>query len=949
MHVLFAALVSGLILFVWGRPCGAMDRYMDVHKKLPKGPTMTMGAASFFGSDGYEEFIGVTALPGGRVLAVGNSWGPPFVEDPVSTVLGTDRLWDIPLFPESFRSHSAAGKPSMDHPNRTGFMAEFSPNLDRVERITRLGWGSASIANVLRMRDGSLVISGRAWRSLRDFPCATGGMREFKSDKLVTDPGSRNDSYVAKLRPDGRSFEWIWTLAGCSAPPRGVHEGADGEVILRMRFIVLRVLADGSAIGDFEGTELGKMPAWRFKGANEKDGTLLVGGGWMTSTGREPWRRPWLYTYDGRGRHLAGYYGWTGPMVGHDDYRLVSDSSVKFVESTPDGRIVMAGRSDGGNSVFSRHPTDLDVSAGEGLVFNLWGAGVATFYAITAFDPTNVHDVARTVWCTYLSGKPSGIEVDNLGAMNDGSIVVMGRTLGFLVQTTQKYCRSVWHYLDRGRHEPGEWPTWLGLGGEGHYVAVLSPDLDKLRWASVMPCLEHTDSVAVPNGLVVVARCDGDNAGDGRPPALYDYDHALLLGDVRDWPGMVRLLVKSAEKPRSPAGRVWSRMDEDVRRSMREWFRTSGTSKRMPKDLRSKVAGQFDKLIFDDTGLYDPSVWPDPKFDSGQKATAAKLPGGKVTQDELGLVNRRLIEQALPEHIFAIPGSNRLYAKNGVQMNYGGGPGDGFIYLLRPPPGGWPPRVMKSKPAEPPPEPAAPAEVAAADTEGAGEAGGIDVDAKDITATLSPTENRKYCTYAVCRNTKKRRPLFLLGTEKTGDLKLQFERDALVSMRPTLESAGGLCLKFAPEAVLAADVVDFAAPGWLSETSKPPVTVRLHSPRNWKETGADSVQLLSRKQQYSKLQPPSATYRLVGNVDVSAGGDSWKIKDVAMRAKVTGALTRWIVRLDFMLDIPGAKSTDGTPVTLKVSHTAYSAPPKIVEAPKIPDADDMDTNDMDMP
>ncbi len=95
-------------------------------------------------------------------------------------------------------------------------------------------------------------------------------------------------------------------MTGCSAPPRGVHEGADGEVILRMRFIVLRILADGSAIRDFEGTDLGKMPAWRFKGANEKDGTLLAGGGGKNSTGREPGGRPWLYTFGGGGEHPAG-------------------------------------------------------------------------------------------------------------------------------------------------------------------------------------------------------------------------------------------------------------------------------------------------------------------------------------------------------------------------------------------------------------------------------------------------------------------------------------------------------------------------------------------------------------------------------------------------------------------------------------------------------------------
>lgn len=150
-----------------------------------------MEAASFFFGAGYEEFVGVTALAEGRVLAVGNSWGPPFVTEPTATVLGTDRLWDVPLYPSSHRSGSAASVPSLDHPNRTGFLAVFSPRLDKVERIVRFGWGSASIARVLVMRDGAMVFAGRAWRSLDDFPCDRACFHDLVSTNRPLEHASR--------------------------------------------------------------------------------------------------------------------------------------------------------------------------------------------------------------------------------------------------------------------------------------------------------------------------------------------------------------------------------------------------------------------------------------------------------------------------------------------------------------------------------------------------------------------------------------------------------------------------------------------------------------------------------------------------------------------------------------------------------------------------------------
>jgi hypothetical protein len=929
-------------------PGPAMDRYMDVYEKIKKGPKMRMEAASFFGGAGHEEFVGVTGLPEGRVLAVGNSWGPPFPTEPEATVLGVDRLWDMPLYPASYRSGTAANVPADDHPNRTGFLAVFSPRLEKVERIARFGWGSASIARVLRMRDGALVFAGRAWRPLTDFPCPASGFHDFASTNLSLSNRGRNDSYVAKLAPDGRTFEWVWNLLGQDEPPRGLYEGADKEVIVRQPFEVLRISGDGSAIRDFFGTDLGKVGPWYMRAANDKDGTLLVGGGWMTSTGREPWREPWLKLFDPVGKHLATYYAWSGPLVGHDDYRLVSDSSVDIVTPLADGRIAIAGKSDGGNSVFARHPADLDYEAGCALPFSLWGAGAGTFFTIAAFDPLNPQDVVRTIWCSYRSGSPSNTRILSLSGMEDGCIVVTGIANDWLVQTTQAHFRDHFHYLNRGRlPSPDDWPVWLGLGGTGHYIAVLTPKLDRVLWASAMPCSEHTGVVAVPGGLVVVARCTGIDARDGRSPALYCFN-SMLLNDIRNWPGMVRKLVASAGGAATPVQRIWTRLSAKTRDMAGTWVKGAVKNEAIPQALRTALIEDLDELLFDARDLYDAAVWTEPGFDAGEEATIRKLKThpAAVTRDELGYVNRRLLEKALPDHVFVVPRPNRLLAMKGAQMEYGGGPGDGYIYFLRAAPWRSADLIAQAATTLPSIE-LATTNAPAIRVTPLQAKGGSWAKARDVNGVLTPLYGAAaqgkvsgYCTtYAICRSPERRRPLFHHGWAGKGDLKFHFTRNVLESRSFAVKTTGGVTLDLEADNEKGEDVAVFAASDWLRDPSTPSLRIAIHGFKDWKEHGENGVVLFDpdRGGRAREDEAMSAAYTAKADMDVAGGGRTTQLKDVPVAVRVFDKVTKWSIRFDFAVELPPSKVdlTASVPVRMKVTHESFCLPPANQGAPAL--------------
>ena len=930
----------------------AMDRYVDVYDRIKHGPKMELVTATFFGGAGAEEFVGAALASDGRVVAIGNSWGPPFPEHPATRVLGVDQLWNVPLLPvpgEASGTEDSPSRPAADHPNRTGFLVFYSADLTRVEQVVRLGWGSASITAVRRLRDGSIVIAGRANRSLDAIPCPAAGRRRQPADQTlafrpqafagVSLPG---DVYVAKLTPDLTGFAWVWTLEGMGEAPTRLSEGKD-EVLFKGRANLWRVAVDGSALRDYSGTPLGKV-ATRVRGISPTDGRVILGGFRQTSTGREPWKQPWMDVYDSAGNHVESYYWWSGGLVGHDDFRLVSDSFLEQVEPLANGSYLLTGGSDGGNSVFCRHPADLTKEPKySGLPMSTWGAGSGHWSHFVRFNPYDLTDVSYTLWSAFSSWKPSSIYVHDLRGLADGSLVVMGHASPFLVQHTNKWFHANSHYfLAKGKPAaswlPNGWPKFQGLGGEGNYVAVLNPELDSLLWASVFANCEPADAVACETGLIVTGRATGWNAFDGRTPALLDFD-------IADWPGFIAKLVAGQT---GPARQVWNFLSEPLRSALKAWPATTAP----PAELQAQLRDELDELLFDQRGFYEPAAWPDAVLDPYEQELLAKLKAGPITDDELGYLNRTLLEIGFPTHVFARPKHNLTPLVRAAQPDYGGGPTDGHIYLLKTPTGLRldQPVAPKSVQAVAPPNPATtgatPQSAKGPVRENLAMFGGV-LDLQFAPAQRRALKLPNHCTtYAILRNPEKLKPLFLHGGGESGALAVHFENDGGLADTITLRTEGaGTLLLNGLDTNPAADWNRFAGGEWLrGNPNASPLRVTLTALRNWQSQDnlltkfLDPARGLLKPDELKRLTP---RFRVQADVTLSAGKHEAKLAGIPVLVTLKDAGARWLMRVDFTTQFAPAElglTEEGKgPVTLQFVHEAFCPLPQANKPPSGPD------------
>ncbi len=937
----------------------AMDRYMDVQSRIAGGPKMDLVSATFFGAGGVEEFVGAAVASDGRIAAIGNSWGPPFPDSAATRVLGGDLPWNLPLasVEEVLKRGRPAHMPSVDHPNRTGFLAFYSSDLTRLEEVVRLGWGSASILAMRPMRDGSFVIAGRAHRPLDALPCPPHARRRQRlpSESAfvplafggVTQSG---DVYLAKLTPELTGFAWILTLEGFGEAPQRLYEGAGGEVIFKARRNLWRLSGDGATLRDYSGTPLAEM-ATRIRGVSPTDGRVIVGGTWLIGTGREPWKQPWMDVFDSGGNHIESYYWWSGPMVGHDDFRLVSDSTLERIEPLANGDYLLTGGSDGGNSVFCRHPSDLEsVPRGTGLPMSTWGAGVGHWSHFVRFNPRDITDVSYTLWSAFTSGGPASIYVHDIRGMNDGSLAILGYASPFLVQTTNRWYRATTHFLRQGKparqiFHPNGWPVYQGHGGHGGYVAVLNPEFDNLLWSSVIANCEHTDAVASKDGLIVTARAITDVKQDGRTPAFVSYD-------VADWPGLIAKLATSGSGASASVRRIRDRLDTSLREAL-----TSHRQGREPADeLRERVLDAFDEILFDDRTFHDAAVWPDADLDAYERDLVKKLRAGTIGEEELGHLNRGLFERALPDHVFARPRHNRTPAVRAVQGGFGGGSSDGYIYLLKSPPGRRLDVARAPRAASAEPVVAAPAVPTLAETgEQIRKGSGTRSFGGAFEFAFAPARRRElrlpgFCaSYAVIRNAAKLKPLFLHGWGEAGAVTVRYgNQGGLADEVEFVASGSGTLLLKGLNTKPAPDWERFACGEWLS--TKPgeiPLRVVFKALRGWKEETDTFRRLVDAER---GLLPPetlallAARFRVDADLDISVGAHTQELKAVPFRAvlKDLGGAGTWVLRLEATVSLDAGalgltREGDGA-LTLKLVHEGFAPSPSALGPPTMDDA-----------
>jgi hypothetical protein len=519
-------------------------RYIQLTKKAARGGgKYACHAATFFGHLGHEEFTAVGKQSDGSIVAFGNTWGPTFPDKPKPTVLGKGKWYEISPWNHADKVDPCqpSRRPDGHYPNRAGMIVTYAPDLKSIRRVVKFDWSVATISTARVDRDDGLIIAGTCTRYFRKWARSADALHTVPAPENVFDRRRRRriygpvyyrnirlsgDSYVAKLSPDGRELQWVWLFEGHRSAPGKLWVDHTNAVWFDLRGMK-RISADGSELSPLEYRGGGRV---RLLAVSKQDGRVIVGGDVNSGTGREPWRKPILQCYDANAHPLWQAYSWDPALVGHDEYRLVSDSSCKGAMFDENGKLLVVGWSDGGNSCLTKSPIDLDKHVpNTGMGFSTWNAGVLGVSYFIRMDPDTFQVSAFTPWVAYVH-KPDELDVPNtcgvrdIAPLADDSLAVHGGAATGLIQTPNAFVKLT----------PA---TSVGYGGS--YVTVFSKDFRNMRFSSYTPGLKIADITAARSGVVVVGRATrGDRRGNP-PPSVnaitpehqqgYSDAHILLL------------------------------------------------------------------------------------------------------------------------------------------------------------------------------------------------------------------------------------------------------------------------------------------------------------------------------------------------------------------------------------------------------------------------------------
>jgi hypothetical protein len=192
-------------------------------------------------------------------------------------------------------------------------------------------------------------------------------------------------------------------------------------------------------------------------------------------------RNPWLHKLKPNGDFDWTAYNWTGPIVGVQPLRLVSESAVRDMRVGADGSILIKGWSDGGNSVFGRQPYDLRKRVPHsGFASSTWGARVLSVTHFVRIDGDTQEAYGHTNIMTYLAldDEPNSLNVDDFDSTASGHFVFTGGSASGLIETHDAWVKSWW--VDYQTN-----PYAQARGGT--YFAVYHGDMSKPRMTTVLP------------------------------------------------------------------------------------------------------------------------------------------------------------------------------------------------------------------------------------------------------------------------------------------------------------------------------------------------------------------------------------------------------------------------------------------------------------------------------
>jgi hypothetical protein len=490
-----------------------------------------VAAATFFGgTNGDERFVYGDFLKDGSILLAGNFYDLGFTDPKLTKLVGTDPAPDA--YPPIERSDPRRNRRWTEYPRRTIALMRYSADLRNLTGIVRLPWGVGTAWEFHVGPDDALYVSGQVGPHFDAFAGSVSKKAMVENPEAAAEAKNRRrepgpDGFVVKIEPDHRTVGWLvrFQHAGADIFPR-----PDGQVLTRRGTNLFFVGTDGSVNPgpalDIAGSHMAVDP---------RNGDMYFGGSYRSGTGLEPYVCPYLYKLDKDGKQVWTAYGWTGPIVGVAQQRLVSDSSVTGIRVGEDGSITIRGWSDGGNTVLGCQPYDMRKDApSSGFASSLWGATGGLTVRIAHI----VHMSGKTMevdHCTKYVGYiptsdiPTLINIYDMTPMANGDVAITGGGwLGF-IESYDAWITS-WYV----EHRTNEFAQAKG----GPFFTLFPPDFSKPRISTITPGA---------SGLRLASR--------GKWALLYGGATDLKPTDAdRPWARRFRTIIRNAVQPENGGG-----------------------------------------------------------------------------------------------------------------------------------------------------------------------------------------------------------------------------------------------------------------------------------------------------------------------------------------------------------------------------------------------------------
>ncbi len=504
-------------------------------------------AATFFGGEGDERFTRGGFLPGGRIFAGGTFAGDAFEAASEIKVLFDDtRLEDFPSLEETDRR----GRTRRVTPANTPLFAVFSPDLSRLERVFRFPWGAGTLQTLVADDEAEslyLVLqTGAAGEHLTDQLRIAHTVENEEHVRRETERAASrnrearlaNDSLVLRLNPDSGEVDWAVRFK------HGWLELAlmpEGHMMVRRGQDLFRLSREDGRVLDQQTVNIGSNHTGMV--IHPRDGSLFFGGEYHSHTGLEPWRCPYMRKFTADGEPVWSAYDWTGPIVGTQFLRWVSDSAITGAKIDTDGNLLLSGWSDGGNSVLTLQPYDLrqriDV---QGHASSIWGANVLSVSYLIQMHAETMTVSGVTRFMSYLptSNTPNSVSIRDFTRLENGSVAITGGSAFALIETHDAWFEPWYLQWRTNRHA-----TARG----GPYLAVYAEDLKTLRLSTILPGVQQAGLASQGDRLLVfgAATARNNSYGDETPTLVKHSVQSAFGGGQTD---AYLLLVDTAAEPR---------------------------------------------------------------------------------------------------------------------------------------------------------------------------------------------------------------------------------------------------------------------------------------------------------------------------------------------------------------------------------------------------------------